>query len=461
MKPRFVMMTFVAGVLVLHGIVAWLAPISSDDWDQLVFAFQHRHDAMGDWLGAWFARHFTLADATSYLVVRHPIAHAIVTPLLALAVAWGAFAIAARRLPRFDAWGDVAGVVVIAALLWIGAPRCGLTYFHRPYAATWLCGTAFTLWYFVPLRCGWRVRGGWIALLALVGFLAATSTRQLGIFAVVGTLYALVQRRERWLYILLAAVAAGLVVGFYRATFDYRGLRPGIEPSLVALNLPIFEGGELVSLVGGLVLAKLVVGTLWPRFAGVGTPDTTETLRWFGVWLAYIIIALLGPRYSEASVFPATVILCVAVFPVVRWIMTSRPMAIAVVAIAAGIHVIAWSMALSTYVPLAAAFEQRMVTVKTTPRNTVATVKTYAQIRPSFWAYGEDWNDAARRQFIAATLFRLEDIELSPAFRRLEVNPRLEFRLVADGVTPEQLRAAGAPDKWAGTIKTARAVAPA
>ena len=460
MSARIVMWGFVVATLALHGVVAWLAPIASDDWDFLVWASQHRRDGTGDWLAAFFAKHYTLADVTNYTVARYPIAHAIVMPLCALAVVWGTFAMATRRLPRFDAWADVAGVVVIAALLWIGAPRCGLTYFHRPYAATWLCGTAVTLWFLVPLRCGWRPRGAQIALVVIAGLLAGTSTRQFGMLATAVIGYAIAKtpkpQRTTWMWLALAAVAFGTALGFYRALFDFRGIRPGFELSLVALNLPIFEGGELVSLVGGLVLTKIVVGTLWPVHAGERAPETTETLRWFGVWLAYIIIALLGPRYSEAALYPAAVLLCIAVFPVVRWVMTSKPLRLAVLAIAIGINVVAWSMALSTYVPIAGQFRERVATLKAAPKNTVATVKTYTQIRPGFWAYGEDWNDAARRQYIATALYRLTDIALSPAFRRLEYNPKLDLRLVVEGVTLEQLREAGAPEKWASTLRTAR-----
>lgn len=447
---------FIAAVLALHGAVAWLAPLAGDDWDVRVWIVQHRHDAFGDWIAAFLAKHHTLADLANHALVRYPLAHAVLTPVLALAVVWGTFAIAVRRLPRFDSWDDVAGVVVIAAFLWIAAPRCGLTYFHRPAAATWLAGTAVTLWFLVPLRCGWRVRGGWIALVALAGLLAGTSTRQLGLLATGATIYALARRRERWMWIALAAVIAGTALGFHRAMFDFRGLRPGFELSLVALNLPVFEGGELISLVGGMVLAKLVVGALWPAHAGARLPEAGETLRWFGVWLAYIIVALLGPRYAEASLYPAAVVLCIAVWPAVRWTMTSKPLRVAVLAIAAGINIVAWSVALATYVPIAAEFRARMAAVKAAPKDSVVTVKTYAQTRPQFWAYGEDWHDAARRQYVATALFRLDDIELAPAFRRLEVNPRIELRLVADGVTPEQLRAAGAPEKWAGTLRTAR-----
>ncbi|MDQ3336691.1 MAG: DUF6056 family protein [Myxococcota bacterium] len=458
MSARVAMWCFIAAVLALFGVVAYLSPLSQTDWDYLVWITQHRRHSTGDWLATFFTRQHTFTDATSILVVRSPIAFAILTPVLALAAVWGTFTMAMRRLPRFDAWADVGGVIVIAALLWIAAPRCGLTYFQRAHSIPWLGGTALTLWYLAPLRCGWRLRGWQVALVVLAGFLAATSTRQLGMVVTVATIYAIMKRGERpvWLWLALAAVAFGTALGFMKVMFDYRGLKPGFELSLVQLNLPIFEGGELISFVGALVLVKIVVGTLWPKHAGERSPDTRETLGWFGVWFGYILIALLGPRYAEASLYPAAVVLVVAVFPVVQWTMTSRPLHIAVLAIAVAINLVAWSYALSTYINAASEYRERRAALREAPRNSVATVKTYAQIRPEFWAYGEDWQDAARRQYLARTLFKLEDIQMSPAFRRLEQNPKLEMHLETEGLTPEQLRAANAPEKWASTIRNAR-----
>jgi Family of unknown function (DUF6056) len=457
MNARIAMWSFIAATFVLHAVVAWMAPLSSDDWEYVIWAAQHRHDATGDWFVSFIVKHRTLGDLVNYAIARHPLVHCFVTPALTLAVVWATFTIAMRRLPRFDAWADVGGIVVIAAFLWIAAPRCGLDYFHRPYAATWLCGTAFTLWFLVPFRCGWRPRGGWLALLVIVGLLAGSSTRQLGVLATVATIYALRKSRQPWMYVALAAVVVGTLLGFHRAMFDFRGFRPGFELSLTALNLGIWEAGELMSLVAGFVLTKLVIGALWPKHAGDRLPDTSETLRWFGIWIGFVIFALFGPRYAEPSLYPAAVLAIIAVWPVVTWIMSSRPLKIAMLAIAVGINVVAWGMALRAYVPLGQQYRDRMETVRAAPKNSIPTVKTYRQIRPSFWAYGEDWHDAARRQYIATALFKLEDIQLSPAFRRLELNPNLALRLVATGVTDEELRAAGAPEKWAGTLKTARA----
>jgi hypothetical protein len=101
-------------------------------------------------------------------------------------------------------------------------------------------------------------------------------------------------------------------------------------------------------------------------------------------------------------------------------------------------------------------YRERVATLRAAPRRSVVTVKTYSQIRPEFWAYGEDWQDAARRQYLATALFKVADIQMTPAFRRLEYNPKLSIHLEVNGVTAEQLAAAGAPAEWPTTLKNAR-----
>lgn len=456
MKARFAMCGFIVALLVVFAVVCGLSPLYSDDWDHVAWAVQHRHDS--GWLASFLSSHYTFSSAMSYVLARSTLVHTIVTPLVVLALVWGVFVIAMRRRPRFDDWNDILGVVVIAALIWVGAPRAGLVFFHRPFTGTWLYGTTLAIWLLVPFRCGLTPRTPWLVALAVLGFVVGTSTRQLGVISTFAVLYAIIkQDRPRATWLVFLAVLAGTVVGYFHAAFDFRGFRPGVELSMLALNLSFFECGEIITLTGALVLLKLLVKALWPRRAGDPIPDTSETLRWFGMWFGATVLALFGPRYSEAAIFPAAIVVVIATFPYIRWAMSSAPLKIAMIAIAIAINLIAWSMALQRYVPLHAEFKDRLAKLAAAPRDSVATVTTYSQVRPSFWAYGEDWGEASRRQLIAAQVYRLRDILIVPAFRRFETNPGLEIVLEVDGVTPAQLQAADAPKTWGTTLRTARA----
>lgn len=459
MTPRIALWAFVAALVVLHGALSWISPLGGDDWDHAIWAVRHGREGIVDWVRAFVEDHYTFSDAVGFLLARSTVVHTIVTPLVGVALLWGTFVLAARRRPRFDNWSDVLGIVLIAALIWIATPRAPLVYFHRPYVASWLYGTTLAVWFFVPLRCRIRLHGSRAIAVVAAGFLAATATRQLGLLVVTGVCYALAEtprgERTRLQWITLAAVIAGTAIGFVDHVFDFRGYKPTFDRSMEAIQRSIYDAGEVITLVLCLVLLKLVIGRLWPRHAGEGPPDTRGLLPLLAVWFGYVLFALLGPRFRHSTLFPASILLVAASYPYVRWVMTSRPLRLAMIAVALAINVIAWSIAVSEYVAYASDFRDRVAKLEAAPRDTTVTVQTYDQIRPNFWIFGEDWEEAARRQLIATVVYGLRDIELSPAFRRLESNPQLDIRFEVEGVTPEQLRAARTPE-WATTLKTAR-----
>jgi hypothetical protein len=118
--------------------------------------------------------------------------------------------------------------------------------------------------------------------------------------------------------------------------------------------------------------------------------------------------------------------------------------------------VIGWSYSFAAYIPVAAEYRDRIARIAAAPRDTVAVVAPYEQIWPTFWLYGEDWYDASVRQRVATALYHLRDIEMSPRFRRMEVNTPVEFRFEIEGASPEELRAVPPPVRWASNLKTAR-----
>ena len=453
MKPRVVMWAFIATVFALHAACAWYAPLATDDWDMLMFQRAYRHAPTVRWFSELVSEHGTFADVVNILVAQYRFLHPIFTPLAGLATVFGIFTLASRRLPRFDAWDDVVDVIVIAALLWLAAPRLGLVYTHRPYAAKWLYGIAVALWFLAPFRCGWHPRGWRVVLVVLAGLLAGTATRSVGISCLVAVVITLrkTQERERWMWSGLAGVVVGSTIGMIVQPFDFKGW--GV---MLDFYVPFDEAIELVSLLLGLAVLKILLGVFWPSQRGDAMPDARESLGFMIAWFFYLPVMLCGPRYSQASVFGAAVILVIGAVPIVRWLMTSPPLRKLITVIALTTMAIAWSLALAANLRFGAEFRERYARIKAAPRNTVVTLAPYHQIRPTFFVYGEDLQDAARRELIAASLFRLRDIHLEPEFRLLERNPQLSIRLVTEGVTPQQLSDAGAPDEIATTLKTAR-----
>ena len=458
---RAVAYAFVAIALALHGVIAWVSPLQGDDWTDWRWSRTYEHLAFPDRVLEFLSAHFTFSDLIGFVLARSTVVHAIVTPLVGLALVIGLFTIARRRLPRFDVWNDLVGLVVGSSLIWIATPRAATTWFHRPYVATWIYGAAAALWLLAPYRCRWQPRRAWVPLIFLGGFSAGSSTRQIGTILLVGVSAAIWRAprpRARWMWFGLAGVVLGtLAVYLDTPQIDFRGFKAGFEGSLGAIGLSLREGGELISLVLGLAMVKLALVRLRPAWGGdEALPETHETMRWLWAWFGLTVLALLGPRYSEATLFPASLVLCIAALPYVSWFATSRPLRLVLCGLAIAIHVIVFSFALATYLPLGAEFRERVARLEQARAGSVAIIEPYSTVLPGFWSFGEDWAEVAIRQRIAIEVFDLRGVEFSSPFRSLDPDPGLDLRFEVTGVTPAELRAARAPAYWGTNLATAR-----
>jgi hypothetical protein len=470
--PRLALAAFVIATAAVHGTIAWLSPLQGDDWGHRVWSVQHAGESAAPRALAWLGTHFTTADGVGFLLAHSTVVHTILTPLVGLALLFGVFAVAMRRLPRADDWDDVLGLVMISALIWIAAPRAGLVWFHRPYAASQVWSAAIAVWVLAPYRCGWRVRGAWLPVLAIAALLAGTSTRQIGAASAIAIAVMVravpPERRARWMWIGLGAIWIGAVAGFFNPPFfeALKFYKRGVEMNFQLFGLALREGGEAISLIAALVLGSIVLRAWRPaRVPPLGTPDVfaghdglhpREMLRWLASWFGVAVLALFGPRYSEALLFAPALILAGASLPIVRAVTRSGPIRAIVAAIAVGANVIPWAYAVPVYVQAGAEYRDRMAALAAAPKYSVATVATYTQVAPTFMFYGEDWGGAAGRENYAVDLFHLRDIELAPDFRHLELNPHVEVQLTVDGVPDAQLRAA-VPPFWGRTVLYARA----
>jgi hypothetical protein len=454
--PRIALAGFFVALVVVHAIVGWCQPLQVDDWTHLLW--NARHD------GGWLATHFTFCDMLGYALAHSVVLHASVSALTYAALVLGAFVLARRRLPRLDAWDDVLDVIVVSALLWIAQPRAGFVWFHRTHVAWHVCGCAVAVWLLAPFRCRWRVGGAGMIALALAGLVAGTSSRQIALATLVGLALAVRRtprpERARWMWVALAALVAGTIVGFIDAPHmePLKVLHRGLEPTLGALNLPIREGGQLIALVLLLALAKLGIDQLRPHARpeapAVELPEPRETHAWFWGWFATCVVCLFGPRYSEATLLPATLMLVIAALPYVAWLCATRVLRWAIIAIAIGVHATAWATALALFAKLGGEFDDRMARLERAPAGSVAVIAPYSEVLPTSWFFGEDWSSPGR-QLVGIELFGLRDIDFESGFRKLEDNPHLDIRLESEGLPDEQVRAAS-PVYWATEAGNAR-----
>ncbi|MDB4956284.1 MAG: hypothetical protein JWO36_3853 [Myxococcales bacterium] len=456
MRARIALVGFLVAMLVVHGVVAYWSPVQGEDWTHWAWAAQHRDDGVISWL----ASHFTFVEAMSYLLSRFTIVHAILSPLMSVALVVGVFTIALRRLPRAT-WDDVLGIALVSALIWITGPRAGLVWFHRPYVATHICGATLAVWLAAPYRCGWSVRRAWWPLLVLGGLCVGTSTRTIATASLVGLVFALrtQPRRERWMWVAFSALLVGTAIGYAKPPWIEfaKVFRRGLEANLNQLNFPIREAGELVSLVLGLLLVNVVL-----RVAGrSGAPSETrpngdDTWRWFFAWLGISAWALFGPKYSEATLLPATIAISVAALPYLLWFAQARLLRYVLTVFAILVHVIVWWLALTTYSRLGEEGRERVAALEKARPGDVVQVAPYSEVLPTFWCFGEDFLGAASRQKAALEIWQVRDIELVPPPRRFEPDPGLRVALEVDGISESQLSSARPPVTWAGEPSVAR-----
>jgi hypothetical protein len=455
---------FAVALAVVHALVGFWTPVQGEDWNHWVWAGEHRGDSTGYLVRSFLSTHFTFSDIASYALCRHRVLHVLLTPAVMLALVIGLFTIAMRRLPR-AAWEDVLGVVLVSALLWIGQPMGGVSFFNTSNVALVIYGSAIAAWFFAPYRCGWQVpRFAW-PLLAVAGYCVGTSTRAIATLALVGVICIIAatprERRARWTWIGLAGLVVGTIVGYVDAPWIEFGrvFRRAFEQNLHIYKLAVHENGEIVALVAALILADRVLAMLGRGRASQDPqhqPDPTESLRWFAAWFASSIWIQFGPKYNEALLVPATCMFVIGALPYLLWIATSRWLRYLVVTFAIAVHLIAWTIALVTYHQFGTEFADRLAAMESAPKGGTATIHPYSDIRPNFWFMGEDLGPVRLRMLVAVEAFGLRDIAIDPPYRRFETNPNIEVKLEVEGATDEQIKAARVPPIWASEPNAAR-----
>ncbi len=432
-----------AAMAAVHAVVALWTPVEGDAWLHWVWAGRHPDAGVGTWLAA----HLTSADAIGYLLARFPAIHVVVSPVVAIALVMGLFTVALRRTPRATG-EDLLGLALISALIWIGQPHAGMTWFYTPSVAMHVYGAAAAVWLIAPFRCGWRVpRVAWPALV-LAGYTAGTSTRAIATLTLVVVIALMRGRRARWMWLALGALVVGTTVGYIHAPHFEIGkvFRRGLDPNLYVLRVPVEAIGKIVSLVAVFALVDLGRGAFGrARVAADGRPDPRESAVLLVMYLATSVWCIFGPKYYEATLFPATCVLVVAALPWLLWFATARGHRLALVAFAVAVHAIAWTLALVDYHWIGAEGGTRLALLERARPGETVTVPAYREILPSPMFFGEDFMTARLRQLVAVDAFGLRDIVVEPPFRHLESNPGIDVTFEQDGASAAELRSARVP----------------
>jgi hypothetical protein len=447
MKRAGVIGCFVAMALVFSIVAAW-TPVQGDGWLHWVWAARHP----GAGLGTWLLAHSSSAEAFGYVLARCPSVHVVGSPMIACALVVGLFVVAVGRTPTAE---DLLGLALVSALIWIAQPHPGVTWFYPTSTAMHIYGAAAAVWLIAPLRCGWKVPAiAWPGLVVLA-YCAGTSTRAIAVVTLVAMVWI---ARGRWKPVTFVLFLA-TVLGFAKSPYFEVGkvVRRGLDPNLFVLKLPIEEIGKVVALVGVFALIELGRRT----FGKVGVPDDDRpdaptSARLLVAYLASSVLCMFGPKYYEATLFPATCLLVVAALPWLLWFARLRGFRIALAVVAVAVHAVAWGMALKTYRWIGEEGAARFAVISKAAAGSSPTVPPSSEILQSAWFVGEDFITPRVRQLVAVEVFGLHDISVAPGFRRLEANPMVQVAFEQEGATPAELAAARPPAIWSTVPSVAR-----
>ena len=436
----------VAAFALVHAFVAFWTPVQGDAWLHWVWAGRHPEGGAS----AWVLSHLAFSDAIGYVLARFAWVHVLVSPLVAVALVAGTCTIALRRVPRAT---DLLPLALVSALIWIAQPHPGMTWFYTQSVAAHVYGAAIAVWLVAAARCDWTVP--WP--LAIAGaYCVGTSTRAIAVVTLVAVI--VLARRKPTMRVLLGALAVATIFGFARAPYFEIGkvVRRGLDPNLFVLKMPVEAIGKLVALVAVFALVELGRRVFGRASSDEGQPDARAS-AWLVIgYLGTSVLCIFGPRYYEATLLPATLVLVVGAVPWLMWFARQRGYRITLVAFVIAVHVVAWAVSLASYRWIGEEGSRRMALIAGAKPGEVVTVPPYSEILASNWFFGEDFSTARLRQLVAVEAFGLRGIEVAPEFRRLELDPHVVVELQVDGVTPEQLAAARPPKIWSTVPSVAR-----
>ena len=423
-----------ASIALIIAIVGALAPLQGEDWTPRYWLLR-RGAGVGS-LFSYLTHHRTIGDWIELLLSAVPPSHAVLTPLCTVAVMVGAVAVAFGRVPRpRDPLGWV-WVLIASALVWVGAPRAGLAFFYRPYAAHFLAGVAAMEWLaFVVLYVDVGPGRGRAIACGLLGLVAGTGPHSIVIIAL--WVLARATWRDRaavaaWRWWLLGGLVLGAVLLFTQRPYVplFAIVRGGFEHNLYKLYMFMGECGELVAVVMLFFFVLLLAARIRPP--GLAGPDT-PTVRFAGkVFLLAIVAAflsVLSPRWGEPAMLAPVVGMAIATLALWREPLADRRLRVVIVVLAVVAHALVALYAIPRYVEVNREYGERMAIIESTAPGGVAKVAPYRKSIQDSWFLGDDFITTNIRGLVAE-IHGLRTIELTAPIGGLQASAGFHFEEV-------------------------------
>jgi hypothetical protein len=407
--------TWIVLVLCTH----W-EPVIGDGWGHLEFHTEQPLSLGGVWTFAkynYLEMNPRLGQTLTMLLFTPGPWHAIVTPLVELALFYLLTALAIGRLPRRSE--DALVYTTIFALVAACAPLFGQMLFYRPYTGNYLYGLVLCVGFLVPYRCmpSWR----WPAALPMLvlGAAAGLSNEHTGPAFALAALAATVHGRSwrPWQIAGLVGIAAGGLALFFAPGQDVRYSELATHDSLL---------GRIAS--RGLGNAKpfgQLLGYLTPALAWIGLAFAARrsqrpepmprdrvitTLALAAMAILIVITLLASPKLGLRLLFASVALASTAVASFAAWQLVPRWSRVVAWVGAAGVIGYVLVRCVLVYHTVGAEYAARIDALEHAPPHSRVTLPVYSVGKSRFF-FGDDFLLAGRLESIAQQ-FSLDAVEL-------------------------------------------------
>jgi hypothetical protein len=405
-KGPLVWLAVLVPVWIAFVLCAYWEPVLRDGWGHVQW-----HKSLATTPGnVWMFAHDSymhnnprFGQVLTLLVYTPGPWHAIVTPLVELALGYLLALHALGRRPSVDSADDALVVATVLAMVGLTAPLIGQMLFYRPFTGNYLFGFVIGLGFLAPYRLDAEAprerRWWWIPIMLAGGYLAGMCNEHTGPAVVVAVVVAIVAHGRRlspWMIAgLVGLVAGGLALYFapgqdirYHGLAQSTSLLGRIGARSLADNLKVVTSPypRIYWLAPWLVLIPLG----WHARAALSRRFWLATLAIAAVSVVMALTLLVSPKQGGRLVFASICLACVAATAGVLPFVRTRWSKLAAWLIAAAGIAYLLINCLTTYARVGPEFRTRFDAIESAPPHAVVTVTPYSLPR-SRWFLGEDF----------------------------------------------------------------------